>query len=760
ARRGRAVLDASLVVAALLFVAWAWVLGPIYRSSDDHVLVRVLSLAYPVADLLVVALLLWIGGRVRGSERVVIALVGAGLSAIAISDASFAWLDQQGTFGLGSVLDTGWFAGFLLVALGALWTATPSAPDDGDNVASLTSIVLPYLPLVLTLTSVLGFRLDHRPLGPFLSITAGVMLVVLVARQLLAQAENLSLSRRLAAEVVHVEGRFAALVRRSADLTTILSAQGVIQYQSPATAQLLGRDPDALVGTPFTALLHPEDVAGWRRLLRQLNDHPDAEAVVEWRLLDARGGHVDVESLVTNLVGDPSVAGIVLNSRDVTDRKRLEGELRHQAFHDPLTGLANRALLRDRLEHALARGERHAGSLGVLFVDLDDFKAVNDGRGHAAGDELLLAVGARLRDTVRASDTVARLGGDEFAILVEGPAAATHPASTGERILEAFDLPFRIGGDDVYVHASIGVALAETDGIDAGELLRNADVAMYAAKSAGKNRCEVFHSGLHDRIIRRLQIEADLQRALEDGELVVHYQPIVDLETSRMLSVEALVRWQHPVHGLIPPMDFIPAAETTGLIVPLTIWVLRQACTDVLRLAEVLELPDLALKVNLSTRHLDDDDLPKDVAGVLEHVGFAPGRLTLEITETALMADPERALVGLQRLRDLGVRLAIDDFGTGYSSFSYLGRLPVDELKIDRSFVAAMVVDGDAPSALVRTIVGLAEELGLTTVGEGIETEDQLARLRGAGCQQGQGFLLARPVGVEQLIRVAAAQVR
>jgi diguanylate cyclase (GGDEF)-like protein/PAS domain S-box-containing protein len=727
ARRARSALDGCLAVSCLLFASWANVIGPDFNRSGAA------ALPGHTAGLAAVAVVLWAGTRARDGAVPLIGLVGLG-TFLLTSD--------------GHLLHTA-ALGHLAIALGAWWPGKPTVPDDIDQPPSIASIGLVYLPVAVAVATGARALLHHDPIGPFLTASAVAILLTLIARQLLAQLDNLALSRRLTVRMHRHDARFTALVRRSSDLTTIVSGSGIIGYQSPAAAPLLGRGEE-LVGTDFADLLHPDDVATWLGVLLHAVGNPDAEAVVEWRLAGRRGTYVDVESRVSNLLSDPSIDGIVLNSRDVTERKRLEEELRHQAFHDPLTGLANRALLRDRLEHALARHGRLRHQIGVLFVDLDDFKAVNDGRGHSAGDELLQCVAMRLHASVRAVDTVARLGGDEFAVLVEGG----DPEVTSHRILDAFRQPFRLGVDDVYIHASVGVALADgTD--DAGELLRNADVAMYSAKGAGKNRYEVFHPGLHDDIIRRLQLESDLPRALERREFVVHYQPILDLGSGTVLAVEALVRWQHPTHGLLAPTEFIPAAESSGHIGPMTLWLLEQACGDVLGLAQTLGLPELALKVNLSARHLEHATLADDVGAVLQLAGFPPAQLTFEITETALMADPERAVVALDRVRALGVRLAIDDFGTGYSSLSYLGRLPVDELKIDRSFVMAMSAEADAPSALVRTIIRLADELGLVTVGEGIETEDQLAQLRASGCSQGQGFLLARPVDIDQLRQLA-----
>jgi diguanylate cyclase (GGDEF)-like protein/PAS domain S-box-containing protein len=555
--------------------------------------------------------------------------------------------------------------------------------------------------------------------------------------------------RRLAEDTLaQQDARFAAMIRRSSDLTTIVSAEGLIVYQSPSSIQLLGRSADELTGASLPSLLHPEDREGWLTALAQAAHHSDLEATVEWRLRRADGSHVPVESRVDNLLDDPAVKGIVLNSRDVSERKRLEDELRHQAFHDSLTGLANRALFGDRLEQGLARLERSRGEIGVLFIDLDDFKSVNDGRGHPVGDELLRAVGKRLSETLRAGETLARLGGDEFGVLIE----AGDAGCVAERLLGSLRQPFVLDAGETFVHASIGIATTSDHGDAPSELLRRADVAMYSAKAKGKGLCETFHAGLHDQVIDRLGLEADLGRAVERGELVIHYQPIFALPGEDLVAVEALLRWNHPERGLVAPDQFIPAAEATGHIIAIGRWLLGAASRQICALKQELELPELGLSVNLSARQLTDPGLVDCVKAALVESGLQPECLTLEMTES-VFADPRASLPVFERLRDLGVKLSIDDFGTGYSSLAYLQKLPVDELKIDRSFIAASNDGSQESATLVHTIVSLAESFGLQSVAEGIETPAQLEDLSGAGCCRAQGFLLAKPMDANQLLR-------
>jgi diguanylate cyclase (GGDEF)-like protein len=432
----------------------------------------------------------------------------------------------------------------------------------------------------------------------------------------------------------------------------------------------------------------------------------------------------------------------------------LEEQLRHQAFHDALTGLPNRALFMDRLEHARSRSRGSLPELAVVFMDLDDFKAVNDSLGHGAGDELLVEVAERIRLAVRDGDTAARMGGDEFAILLEDTPRET-AAEVAERVIEALRLPFALSGQQVRVHATAGVALYSEARETADELLRNADVAMYLAKAQGKDRMTFFRTSLHDGAVERLQLTTDLHLALERGEFRLVYQPVADLATGDVRGVEALLRWDHPTRGDIEPSVFIPVAEECGVIVPLGRWVLREACRQAVAWQGKPGGP-ITMSVNLSARQVQHPSLVADVGAALIDSGLPPHLLTLEITETVLMQDVEATLTTLTTLKALGLRLAIDDFGTGYSSLSYLRRFPVDILKIDRSFVATLD-SSDTEAALVRSILSLGETLELETVAEGIEHAAQLRELRALGARLGQGYFFARPLEVDAMSVVMAA---
>jgi diguanylate cyclase (GGDEF)-like protein len=455
------------------------------------------------------------------------------------------------------------------------------------------------------------------------------------------------------------------------------------------------------------------------------------------------------EATVRELRGTEGVLRASLSERDT-----LAAQLEHQAFHDSLTDLANRALFNDRVRHALARARRDGGCLAVLFVDLDDFKVVNDSLGHGAGDRLLREVAARLRSCLREHDTVGRLGGDEFAILAEDTDLAT-ARLLAERVITTLGAPFPLVGGQVTIRASVGIAVDERLALDEAQLLRNADIAMYAAKSRGKGTYEVFQSSMLRSVLDRHDVRAALEGAIERRELVVHYQPIIDLHNGRVAGAEALVRWPRPDRGLVPPAEFIPLAEETGLIVELDRFVLRQACRQVA--GWIAEAGPLLLHVNLSAHHLLRNDLAANVAAALRDSGLPPECLALEITESVLMHDLEVAIIRLHELKGLGVHLAIDDFGTGYSSLAYLRQMPIDAVKIDKSFVDG-VAGGAEESAVARAILALAATLHLDTVAEGVEQPEQAEALAALGCHLAQGYHFSRPVPAADMGRLALEQ--
>ena len=544
--------------------------------------------------------------------------------------------------------------------------------------------------------------------------------------------------------------QFRTLVHNASDLITVVDRHGVIRYQSPSASKLVGVTSEDLLGTSYLDILDPEDRPLLEVVLAGLVGSPGGSTTAEYRVEHTDGSSRFVESIVSNLLEDSSVEGLVLNTRDVTERKTLEEELARQAFHDSLTGLSNRAVFRDRLEHALDLSVRYERSLAVLLLDLDGFKTVNDSLGHDVGDQLLVAVGARIEKSARSSDTVARLGGDEFVVLLEEDVDEEQALAVATRMLNVLAAPFEVGDREVFIGASIGIALSDGGPVEADDLIRNADTAMYAAKAAGRGRSEIFQPAMHVRALERFEVQAGLRRALGRSEFRLQYQPIVDFATGAVQGVEALIRWMHPTRGLLPPGDFIAAAEETGLIVPMGMWVLDEACRQTAAWRrEHARAAGLWVSVNLSTRQLLESDLVLQVAQVLDRNGLDPSALVLEITEGSLLQGVAETIEKLRDLKGLGVRLAIDDFGTGSSSLGHLRQFPIDVLKIDKSFVDEIATSGSEGPALVHAIVELANTLQLETVAEGIEEIDQLTQLRSAGCVSGQGFLFARPMQAE-----------
>ncbi len=556
------------------------------------------------------------------------------------------------------------------------------------------------------------------------------------------------------------ERRFQTLLQNSSDLVLVVGAGGAIRYATPVLDTMLGR------------ALHPGGSMWLNEIVRE-DDRPAVtaalsqacakigESVAEhWLAVHSNGSLVPVEGHFLNLSDDPSVRGIVLTIRDVGERKQLEERLHRRAFYDSLTELPNRELFEDRVAHAIGGALRENRPIAVLFVDLDDFKTVNDSLGHAAGDDLLRQTAARLHDCTRSSDTAARLGGDEFAVLVESIRERADVDAVATRIHSALDEPFSIQGEEIFVHASIGIA-SNADGTGCAELLRNADMAMYAAKAAGKGRSELFRPTMHLAARKRLQLKGDLRRAVEAGELHVRYQPLVDLDDQRILGAEALVRWSHPELGDIPPVDFIPLAEETGLIVPLGRQVLDAACRQARGWQDQLpEGESLYVSVNLSVRQFRPaGQIARHVREATAAAGLDPSCLMLEVTESVLMDDREGITRELVELRALGARIAIDDFGTGYSALSYLSQFPIDTVKMDRSFVNDLA-RGKGDAALVRSVVELGQALDMEIIAEGIEHRGQLDSLHDLHCTVGQGFYFARPLEGSEVTELVRARSR
>ena len=756
AGRGRTVVDGLIVATSTLIVAWVAGLDDRYTAAagDGFGLAALAVLAFVTVTSMAVVMLT----RAAPDARRTLALAAIGLGLLTAGDAALLWLR----------LDPGFEATWAPMALAVsgivvLAVGSRLAGGSSPGLPTRASVYIPSVPLVVGLIALTAEGVGTGHLSDLL-VGLGVALVVLViARQIFALLENIAFWRDLEAtiavqtdELTRNEARFRSLVQNSSDVITVVGEDGRVRYQSPSVTRVFGHDPEHLELDGLAVLIDPADLPVLRRALAEIE--PGATRVLQCGVSHLDGRARRAEVVATNLIDDAGVGGIVLNIRDDTERRALEDQLTHMAFHDPLTDLANRALFQDRVEHALVRG----GRVAALFIDLDDFKNVNDSLGHGVGDELLVLVAERLRNGLRPGDTVGRIGGDEFAVLLEDVEDDLEPVRAAERILGAMGQPFRLGTRTIHSRASIGIATASAED-DAGDLLRNADTAMYTAKAKGKGRYARFDGDMHGLVARRMELEADLRRALDEGDLWVAYQPIVALRTGRLTGFEALARWDHPVHGPIGPDEFIAVAEESGLILPLGQWVLTTALGQLQRWrAEHAMAWALDMSVNVSVGQLRQGDFGDQVADALLLSGIDPARLVLELTESQLMDDTEQTFAKLERLRLTGVRVAIDDFGTGWSSLSYLLRLPVDKLKVDRSFVEAMG-PGRPESAVVQAIVTMGHELGLEIVAEGIEADSQREALLASGCDLGQGYLLGRPApaaDLEHLVAATPSEVR
>jgi diguanylate cyclase (GGDEF)-like protein/PAS domain S-box-containing protein len=546
--------------------------------------------------------------------------------------------------------------------------------------------------------------------------------------------------RRAQEKLATSEARFRSLVQHAADLIAIVDEEMLLTYVSPAARSMLGFEPDSLLGRPITDLIPAEQL---------FVDDGKLPALSEAHIRDASGQWRSAELTITDLRSDEAVAGIVINARDVSERKTLEDKLRHLAMHDPLTGLANRNLLHERLEAAL---RDPSNDVSVLYLDIDDFKNLNDTLGHGYGDSALSEIARRLTANLRDTDLAARLGGDEFAVLLEGPGAVT-PMDVAERLLHALRAPIVLGHHRVQLTVSLGAAMREPDSTVAS-LTRNADIAMYLAKTDGKDRRQLFQPAMLESFNTRIELKRDLQEVIDRGELRLVYQPVYELDSGRMVSVEALVRWDHPTRGLVPPLQFIPLAEESGAILQIGSWVLDRACAQLNAWRAAGASPDLKVGVNLSVAQLEHQSLLSEVERTLARHSLEPSALILEVTESVLAADIDLVQLQLSALSSLGVRLALDDFGTGYSSLGYLQHFELDTLKIDKSFLGD-TKDPSQQEGLIRAIIEIARGRGMSTTAEGVEDENQLAMLARLGCTNVQGFLFAKPLPPDEVLHAA-----
>ena len=738
AARTRLVLDGAALLSASASIVWFIVLSHQQSSLREDGLQIAVAIAYPVGDLaLIFAVTVLAFTRSRAFQGRVAYLFSASLVLFIIADLVYGQVTVAKTYSGGSPLETLWFVALALIAITASeYSRTSRRPTEPDRVrdAIPDSNFLAYSSIGITF-GLAAASINTTRLREFGAVLlAGLALGVVLFRLEWASAEKRRQTRY-----------FQALVERVADYVVVVDADFVPRYASPPLLKRIGLAAASVLDEhALLRFVEADDLPLLRSSLEKAASSPGSEIRAQLRVHTAPGDEMTVVSVTTNLLDDPAVKGLVLVLHDVTDNIRLESELRDLALHDALTGLPNRTLIRDRLDQMLSGALRYTSRVAALFIDLDDFKDVNDSLGHAAGDILLQAIATRLDAIVRGRDTVGRVGGDEFVILLEERGEDSTAVLVAQRVLEAITRPVQIDYSPdrmITIAASIGIAY----GVDAtpDDLLRDADIALYRAKRDGKNRYAIFAAPMHLAAAARLELENDLTGALQRGEFFVLYQPIVDLASLEPRGVEALLRWRHPSRGILGPDDFIPLLEERGLIVEVGLWVLREACEQCV--AWVREGRHLVVSVNVSAVQLIVDHFADSVSDVLRTIGLDPSKLIIEITESVTMRDPARISGVLRQLRVQGVRIAMDDFGTGYSSLTGLREFEIDILKIDRSFVSGMNAQGTTKE-LARTIIHLGSELRLSTVAEGIETEEQLKSLREAGCNRGQGYWIAHPM--------------
>jgi diguanylate cyclase (GGDEF)-like protein/PAS domain S-box-containing protein len=750
--RLRTILDGVIVAVSAFFIAWASVIGGLVHNSVHNFGVDISNLAPPVANVIYMVAVVLLVLRAPRPERIGFWFFAIALACAEVADVASSYYAPAHGSSAGQWFSAFSCAAYLCIA-GAAMHAAPttlrkaSDPQDDEGHGS----ILPYVAVGAAVCAALVTPFWGHQFDSVLAGAGILMLAALALRQSIALQENRRLAQGLRdqADILRAsEARFRSLVQNSSDSIIVLDAMGLITYVSPTADLILGRPHAELMNAPLVSLVHPEDQTSIHEHLSGTDSSERGWAAIQFRTNDSSGQWRYLEVTPTNLLDDPNVRGIVLNARDVTDRRNLEEQLRHQAFHDPLTGLANRALLRDRVERALLHGRAGLSQVALLIVDLDDFKDVNDTLGHGIGDRLLAEVGSRIGGSLRSTDTAARLGGDEFAVLLEHGVNQDEAVKVANRILETIREPFEIDDTPLSVAASIGIAMGDSRH-NAEDLLRRADVALYQAKNVGKGDYAIFDDSMDLMVVARLQFEVEMHRALTDDELVAFYQPIVNVTSGRIEGVEALVRWQHPTRGLLPPSEFVDLAEETGQIVALGNVMLRQACA---RAASWVDIDGQGpyVSVNISSKHFQSHTLVDDVSFALKTSGLPGERLVIEVTESALLANVHESMRQMDNLREMDVRIALDDFGTGYSSLGYLRELPVDILKIDRSFIIDLGVS-EQPAEFLRAIYTLSSSLHLITIAEGVEEASQLGLLQELGIERIQGFLFSKPVPADAL---------
>jgi diguanylate cyclase (GGDEF)-like protein/PAS domain S-box-containing protein len=755
------VIDSVIITLGLALLSWVGLIAPYLSDGTLGLAAKTTSIAYPLGDVLLLAAAIRLTvdyGRRQGAFY----LLAASILALLVTDFAYGLATLHGTFHHQLSYDVGWIAFYVLWGAAALHPSMRGLEEpQQDREPRLTPLRLLLLTCACLVAPAIELwrELAHPDVDLIVVIAvSGVLFAFVVARMAglirvhersVVRERELAVERtELAAEVQRRAGdaRLGSLVRHSSDMIGVLDSDGTVTYQSPSIHAALGYTPEEVVGSRFAQMVADPR---WARLVA---GRPGATEVLEYELQHRNGGAVLLEMHLTNLLHDDHVHGIVVNARDVSERRAFERQLEHQAFHDPITGLANRALFSERVRHAVARARREQRGIAVIFMDLDEFKVVNDRLSHAAGDAVLVNVALRLTEAARAADTAARFGGDEFAVLLEDLDSPQDAADVAERIVAALGEPMEVDGKTLVIGASLGISVSEQGAvIDAEALIRNADAAMYIAKRDGRGGYRLFEPAMHKGVIARLELRADLDHAIAHEEFELHYQPIVRLANGTVRGLEALLRWRHPARGMLAPDQFIPLAEQSGAIVELGRWVLREGCRQARAIqAAVPSDPPLSMAVNLSVKQLQHPDIVTHVREALRESGLDPRDLVLEITESVMMTDADLMVERLTELKTLGVGLAMDDFGTGYSSLSYLTRLPVDILKMDRSFLRPGA--SAHASSLASAVVGLGATLSLQVVAEGIEHAEQWERLRDLGCAFGQGFLFAKPMDLDRTL--------
>ncbi|MFJ2403476.1 putative bifunctional diguanylate cyclase/phosphodiesterase [Streptomyces xanthochromogenes] len=768
-------LDSWLIGGSLLTLSWSLALARTARQGEgEGVAHATLTLAYPLLDIVLVSMVLALHFRRSSANRSAVNTAIAALALTVLCDALFTSPLLRQHYHSGQLLDAGWFAGSLLLAY-APWGARrlPAAPPRRPAVAprgarpaparprahpvpttrplaSSLAALTPYLAAAVCTLGILYNVIEGHRVDRMVVFTGCTVVLALVVRQGIMLLDNIALTHELAQK----ENHFRSLVQGSSDVIMIAAPTGILRYVSPAAAGVYGRDAEELVGSELASLIHPEDLGRVVHEVRRFLAAPPAEEPttrIECRFKSGTGEWLNVESTVNRHQG-----GLILNSRDVTERVRLQAQLEHNAEHDPLTDLPNRALFTKRVRKALGGRRTTDPGTAVLFIDLDGFKQVNDTIGHQAGDELLIQAARRLQDSVRVGDTAARLGGDEFAALILGdgtrdPAAREYQVrEIADRLRLTLSQPYLIDGNDVRVAASIGVAFAEP-GVGAGELLRNADLAMYRAKKGGKNRVEMYAPQMQAEVVRKSELAARLRSALNEGEFAVLHQPVVDLTTGEVSAVAAQARWRSAQGILFTPAEFLRVADESERAAELGRWLLEEAVEQAAERRRAGH--DAPVSVRLSARRLLDKSMPLGaVEALLTRHGLPSGALVIELADS----DPrisfdelERRLVGLRRL---GVRIALDGFGSGYAAINALRRLPVDVLKLDRGLVEG-VVESARLHKITAGLLRIACDLGMQSVADGVDVPEQVLALRAMGCTHGQGMAFSGPLDEFRLRR-------